>query len=166
MFNVGDLVIYSAHGICRIDDICEKTYSGVTKTYYVMHPIEDNQLIINYPTDNNQVVMKEMMDKNEAEEILETFKSPGIGWIERTQDRTKMYSSIIKTGNRKDIAGIVNTLLRKKSIADSNGKKFGDADRRLLLSIQNILFKELAFSLNTTYEAIDRKVIRSLKQSS
>ena len=25
MYNVGDLVVYSSHGICRVDDICEKT---------------------------------------------------------------------------------------------------------------------------------------------
>ena len=31
MYNIGDLMIYSAHGICRVDDICEKTISGITK---------------------------------------------------------------------------------------------------------------------------------------
>ncbi|MDQ6596090.1 CarD family transcriptional regulator [Bacillus salipaludis] len=42
MFNIGDLIIYSGHGICRVDDICEKTVSGITRTYYVLHPMENN----------------------------------------------------------------------------------------------------------------------------
>lgn len=33
IFTIGDLVIYSGHGICRIDDICDQTYSGIERTY-------------------------------------------------------------------------------------------------------------------------------------
>ena len=43
MFNIGDLIIYSALGICRIDNICEQTYNGTTRKYYVIQPIEDNK---------------------------------------------------------------------------------------------------------------------------
>lgn len=25
MFKKGDLILYSVHGICKVDDICEKT---------------------------------------------------------------------------------------------------------------------------------------------
>ena len=39
MFNIGDVVIYSAHGISKIDNICEKTFSNVTKTYYELLPL-------------------------------------------------------------------------------------------------------------------------------
>ena len=39
MFNIGDVVIYSAHGISKIDNICEKPFSNVTKTYYELHPL-------------------------------------------------------------------------------------------------------------------------------
>ncbi|MEC1526197.1 CarD family transcriptional regulator, partial [Neobacillus niacini] len=41
MYHIGDLVIYSAHGICKINDICNKTVSGITRSYYVLHPMEN-----------------------------------------------------------------------------------------------------------------------------
>lgn len=165
MFNVGDLVTYSAHGICRIDDICAMTYSGVTRTYYVMHPIEDNQLTIQCPTDNKQAVMLEMMNQDEAEEILNSFKLPGIGWVEKVSDRKRMYNDLIKSGNRKDIAKVLNTLMRRKSKVESNGKKLGEADRRILSFVQSTLFKELAFSLNSTFEKVERKVKNLIQQN-
>lgn len=46
MFNIGDVVIYSAHGISKIDNICEKTFSNVTKTYYELHPLKQANLMI------------------------------------------------------------------------------------------------------------------------
>jgi len=157
MFNVGDLIIYSAQGICRIDDICAKTYWGITKDYYVLHPIENCKLTISIPVDN-KVIMLGLIDKNEAEEIIESFKLPGINWIELCSERAQVYLEIVRKGNRKEISKIVNTLIRKKHRADISGKKFYQQDSKLLVFIQNILFKELAMSLNTTFEAIHERI--------
>lgn len=165
MFKEGDLVIYSTHGICKIVDICTKTYSGITRTYYVLHPIEDSNLTIQCPTDNKQNVMQEMMNEGEAEEILESFKNPEINWIEKPNDRKRYFADMIKTGNREIIAKIVNTLLRKKWKVENNGKKLAEADNRVLCSIQNILFKELAYSLNTSFETINKKVNKLINQN-
>jgi CarD family transcriptional regulator len=163
MFNVGDLIIYSSLGICRIDNICEKTYNGKTRNYYVIQPIEDNNLTIHNPVDNDQVVMLGIINRSDAEEILESFKSSGIRWIEKGHDRAKVYSDIVKTGNRKEISKIVNTLMRKKYEDQRMGKKLSDLDRRLLSSIQHILFKELAIALDTTFEEIVEKISRSIE---
>lgn len=158
MFNVGDLIIYSAQGICHIDDICEKTYEGVTRNYYILHPLNNCKLKISIPVDNDKVTMLELIDKNKAEEILESFKLPGISWIELNSQRNQIYSEIVKQVNRMEISKIVNTLLRKKHKADVDGKKFGVRDNKLLTLVQNILFTELAMSLNTTYEVISEKI--------
>lgn len=159
MFNIGDLVIYSGHGICKVDDICDKSIAGVTKKYYVLHPLENNQqLTISTPVDNEKTVIQKLMNKVEAEEILESFKQDGIEWIEKPQERGRTYSNIVNTGNRMDIAKITNTLLKKKQEVEKDGRKFYEHDSKLLLSIQNILFKELSLALDTTTEKISKKV--------
>ena len=163
MFNVGDLIIYSAHGICHIDEICEKTYSGVTKTYYVLHPIEDTKLTINTPIDTDKVVMLELIHKDEAEEILESFKGLGIRWEENNTQRPKIYFDIAKNGNRKEISDIINTLMRKKQEAEKDGKKLTHQDGKLLTFLQNTLFNELAIALNTSFEEIVLRVNRVIK---
>jgi CarD family transcriptional regulator len=159
MFNVGDLIIYSGHGICKVDDICEKSYAGITKNYYVLHPLENSQqLTISTPVDTESVVMVGLINKDEAEEILYSFQAPGINWIEKPNFRFQVYNDIIKTGNRKEIAKVVNTLIQKKHDLQTNGKKLYEQDNKLLIKIQNILFKELAISLNTSYEEISAKI--------
>lgn len=49
-------------------------------------------------------------------------------------------------------------MIRRKNELEMNGKKFGEQDKRLLFAIQNILFNELAISLNTTYDAVLNEV--------
>jgi CarD family transcriptional regulator len=165
MYNIGDLIIYSAHGICKIDDICEKTISGNTTLYYVMHPIDNSkQLSISIPVNNDKVIMLDLLQKEEAHEILESFQEPGILWNDKPNLRYSLYNNIVNTGDRKEIAKVVNTLLRKQNEAELHGKKLYEQDRKLLETAQNILFKEMAISLNTTWEDINERVLIHLKK--
>lgn len=164
MFKKGDLIMYSVHGICKIDDICEKTISYVRKNYYILHPISDNKLSISIPVDNDKVTMLELLNKEEAEEVLESFKRPGAEWIESDRERGLVYGEIMKSGNRKEIIKVVNTLMKEKINIEKEGKKFHEKDKKLLTDIQTNLFSELAFSLNTTLDEIAKKVNNYIKK--
>jgi CarD family transcriptional regulator len=165
MFNVGDLIIYSGQGICRIDDISEKTYFGETKNYYTLHPIEGNKLEISIPVDNDKVVMLDLINRDEAEEIIKSFSLPGVDWIEINSHRAQIYSDMIKKGHRKEIATIINTLMRHKYRVESKGRKFYEQDSRLLTNAQSTLFAELAMSLNTSFEEINERIIALIAAS-
>ena len=158
MFTIGDTIIYSVHGLCQIDDICEKTYSDVTRNYYVLHPLSQANLTISVPVDNDKVIMLKTMNREQAEEILQSFNKPGIPWVEDVKKRKLQYNNIVKTGDRREIAKIANSLMRKSFEYSLDKKRMYDQDRRLLSTIQDLLFKELANSLDTSFEDISAQV--------
>lgn len=159
MFNIGDLIIYSSHGICCIDDICERAFHGAQKKFYVLHPIGNEKLTISIPVDSKSVKMLELLHKDQAEEILDSFRHPGKSWIEITNERNQIFGDTVKTGNRKEISKVVNTLMRRKQMIELSGKKLNDKDKQLLNHVQGVLFMELAISLETTYEEIFDKAL-------
>lgn len=75
MFKVGDLIIYSGQGICRIDDICKQRFLGEAKDYYVLHPIASPSLKTSTPVDNDKVLMLELINMDEALEIIEASRN-------------------------------------------------------------------------------------------
>ncbi|MFB6467852.1 CarD family transcriptional regulator [Cytobacillus sp. Hz8] len=165
MFSIGDLIIYSSHGICQIDDICEKSVSGVTRTYYVLHPLENiHDLTISTPVNNDKVKMLELIHKEDALKILESFKNPGVKWNDNANFRHNTYSDIIRKGNRMEISKVVNTLMRKKIEAEIHDKKLYEQDRKLLDTTQRILFKEISIALNKTYSEIQDQVMQLLQE--
>lgn len=154
MFNVGDLIVYSGHGVCKVDGISEKTMSDVTKHYYDLHPLNGSALKISVPVDNKSILMLNLIDKEEAEELINQFRYEGIEWIEKHTERQQVYSKIVNTGDRKGISKVANTLIRKKQDLELINKKLINQDQNLLNTIQSILFIEMAITLKTTYEDI------------
>ena len=163
MFKVGDLIIYSMHGVCCIDDICERTFGNVKKNYYVLHPIEDDRLTINVPVDSDKLAMVNIITKEEAEEVLEAFKEPGVDWIDVDNTRNNVYSGIVKKGNRKEIIGVCSTLLKVKNKVGDKEKKLTAKDKELLDNIQRILYEELSIVLDTTYNDINKRLNAMIK---
>jgi len=158
MFKVGDLIIYSTHGVCKIDDICERSYRDVTREYYVLHPLDEPELSISVPVDNEQVVMLDIMGEDEARSIIQSFEEPGIEWIDDAKQRNKKYNSLIKSGEREKIIQIANTLMRKQKETTLNKERMYDQDQKMLEHIQKIMFQELAASLNTTVDTIVERI--------
>ncbi|MGK7379618.1 CarD family transcriptional regulator [Planococcus sp. 1R117A] len=166
MFNIGDLIIYSVHGICRIDDINEKTVSGITKQYYELHPLENSQRVtISTPVDNDKVVMLEMLHKDEAMQLIETFKEPEMEWNDNSNQRLAFFTDLLNTGDRKEIARAVNTLMRKKIEAKKENRNLYERDHKYLNTAQSILFQELAISLNTTFEEINAMATKLIHEN-
>ena len=79
--------------------------------------------------------------------------------------RLNLFKNIINTGDRKEIAKVVNTLWRKKLELEQNDKKLYEQDQKLLNAVQKILFKELSISLDKSAEEIEELVKEMIKAS-
>lgn len=53
------------------------------------------------------------MDLGETKEILQSFKQPGVDWIKGDRDRSMGFKSLVNTGDRREIAKVANTLMRR-----------------------------------------------------
>ncbi|HLQ94898.1 MAG TPA: CarD family transcriptional regulator [Pseudogracilibacillus sp.] len=157
MFNIGDLVVYSTHGVCQIDDIYEQTIIGKTREYYKLHPVENDQhLTINAPVHGTGISIMELMDKQEAKDVLQVFSHPT---KEDVNIQPATYTKLVDDGDRKEIASIINTLLRKQAEAEEDNKKLNGRDRDLLRTARSALFTELSISLDTSVEKINNKIL-------
>ncbi len=162
MYNIGDIVIYSTHGLCSIKDISEQTFSDTKRSYYVLQPLNDLNLTIRTPIDNAKKNLRDIIKKEDALEILHSFTTPGYEWIEQSTHRMKLHTEIIKTGDRQKQALLLNTLLRKRIDYEALEKKFPHQEEKLLQSLQELIFSEFSLALNKSSEEIYKHVLSQL----
>lgn len=160
MFNVGEIISYRATGVCRVEDIREESFTGETKTYYILKPVTKNSATIYVPLDNATLCerMGALLTKAEARAILKQAHGDAGTWIEDVKTRQTVFHETISGGDRLKIAAVVCALARHRREVAEAGRKFYASDERLLAAAENAIVGELSYVL----ECDEQEILDSL----
>lgn len=150
-FAVGDLAVYPAHGVGKIEAIESRVVNGETHDFYIMKIIE-NGMVIMIPTWNVvSVGLREVISEKEIPKIIEVMKTRQESTIDNQtwNRRYREYMDKIKTGSLYEVAEVFRDLSILRLTKDLS---FGE--RKLYDTAQGLLVKELSTARNTEEEAI------------
>lgn len=155
MFKVGELAVYPAHGVGRIEAIESKEVSGDKQSFYIMR-ILDNDMIIMIPTCNTESVgLRGIIDRKEVSKIYAILKEKEItietqNWNRRYRE----YTEKIKTGSVFEIAMVLRDLYLLKKV-----KELSFGERKLLDTAQGLLVKEISVAKDETESKIETEIL-------
>ena len=150
-FVAGDLAVYPAHGVGRIEAIESKTVNGEEHDFYIMKVLESSMVIM-IPTCNvASVGLREVIDKEEISKVYDIMKEKqeGIGENQTWNRRYREYMDKIKTGSLFEVAEVFRDLSLLKINKDLS---FGE--RKLYDTAQLLLVKELSTAKDTDEQTI------------
>jgi len=156
-FQVGDLAVYPAHGVGKIQAIETRVINGEEHDFYIMKVLENNMLIM-IPTNNVESVgLRDIIEKKEIAKIYKVIKTKkeSLNDNQTWNRRYREYMDKIKTGSLYDVAEVFRDLSLLKLTKDLS---FGE--RKLFDTAQTLLVKELS-----TAKKIDEKKIISELES-
>lgn len=150
MFEIGDLAVYPAHGVGRIEAIETREISGDKQDFYIMKILENNMIIM-IPVDNVESVgLRDIIDVGEVSKVYEIMKKRDIPADNQTWNRRyREYMEKIKTGSVFEVAEVLRDLYLLKVEKDLS---FGE--RKMLDTAQGLLLKELSIAKKTDEGAI------------
>ena len=140
MFQVGQLAVYPAHGVGRIESVQEREVSGTPAQFYIMRLI-DTDMIIMIPTTNaRNIGLRDVIDNQAVGEIYEILRSRPARLNNQTWNRRyRDYMDKIKTGSPFRVSEVLRDLTLLKTEKDLS---FGE--RKMLDTAKNLLIKELS----------------------
>ena len=150
-FKVGDLAVYPAHGVGRINSIESKIVNGEEHDFYMMKILE-NEMTIMIPTWNvEQVGLRDVIDEKDIFKIYDVMKKreESSGDTQTWNRRYREYMEKIKTGSLYDVAEVYRDLSLLKLTKDLS---FGE--RKLYDTAQTLLVMELSTARNTDEQTI------------
>lgn len=150
-FQVGDLAVYPAHGVGKIQAIESRVVNGEKHDFYIMKVLE-NGMVIMIPISNVESVgLRDIIDKKEIPKVYEIMKSrkDGLPDNQTWNRRYREYMDKIKTGSLYDVAEVFRDLFLLKLTKDLS---FGE--RKLYDTAQVLLVRELSTAKNTDEDTI------------
>lgn len=143
-FQAGDLAVYPAHGVGRIESVESRLINGTQHDFYIMK-ILDNAMVIMIPTINvKSVGLRTVINENEVPGIYKVLreKKDDIHDNQTWNRRYKEYMDKIKSGSLFDVAEVFRDLYCLKLTKDLS---FGE--RKLLDTSKNLLLREICTAL-------------------
>nr|HID59516.1 CarD family transcriptional regulator [Desulfobacterales bacterium] len=150
MFREGDLAVYPAHGVGRIEAIETREFDGKKQDFYIMKILESNMIIM-IPTDNVESVgLRDIIDIKDVPKVYEIMKKRDVPVDNQTWNRRyREYMEKIKTGSVYEVAEVLRDIYLLKMDKDLS---FGE--RKMLDTAQSLLVKELSIARNTDENTI------------
>ena len=154
-FHVGDLAVYPAHGVGRIEAIESRVINGETHDFYIMKVLE-NGMVIMIPTDNVQSVgLRDVISKKDVPKVFAVMgkKEAPPTETQTWNRRYREYMDKIKTGSLYDVAEVFRDLSLLKLTKDLS---FGE--RKLYDTAQVLLVKELSTARNADEKTVASEI--------
>lgn len=150
-FRIGDLAVYPAHGVGKIEAIESRVINGEKHDFYMMKVLENNMLIMIPIRNVDSVGLRDIIDKKEIPKVYEVMKAKKetLNDNQTWNRRYREYMDKIKTGSLYDVAEVYRDLSLLKLTKDLS---FGE--RKLFDTAQVLLVKELSTARKTDEETI------------
>ena len=155
MFSVGDLAVYPAHGVGRIEALENKDISGLKQSFYIMRILE-NDMIIMIPTQNvDNVGLREVIHRDEVAEIYRILKKKDVSLDTQNWNRRyREYMEKIKTGSVFEVAAVLRDLSLLKL-----DKELSFGERKMLDMARNLLVKEISVAKNVSESKVEKEIM-------
>ena len=165
VFQINDTVMYGNAGVCRIVDIRPESFTGETRTYYVLKPVSSAASTIYCPVDNQKIKMRRLLSEEEIYQLIRTMPDTRTAWIEDEQERRETFGEIVKHGSHRELVQLIKTLYYKREERLAAGKKFHLCDERIMHEAEQILYGEFAHVLHLRPEEVLPFITGQLEQA-
>ena len=154
MFQIGDQVVYGAHGVCCVVDTEERIVDRKRLSYLALEPVRQDGSRYLVPTHNASAMgkLRKILAPEELESLISSEQVREDGWIRDENVRKQTYRELIGSGDRASLMKMVHTLYRHRAAQTAAGKKIHQCDDNFLRDAEKLLASEAAIVMNMEYD--------------
>jgi CarD family transcriptional regulator len=159
MFKIGDLAVYPAHGVGKIESIETRNVAGKKQDFYIVR-ILDNDMKIMIPIPNASAVgLRELIESTDIPKVYDILKTREVSINGGTWNRRyRGYMEKIKTGSIYELAEVLRDLTVLKG-----DKELSFGERKMLDTARGLLLKELSIVCELSENQLDDEIREILK---
>ena len=167
MYQVGTLIIYGGEGVCQVEAVGPLRMSGAQKDklYYTLSPLYREGKV--YVPVDTTVFMRPVLTREEAEELIRTIPDIQAATCTERNPRVlgEFYQELIRSHDCVSMVQLIKAAYRKCEARRAQGAKPGQVDERYMKRAEELLYGELAVSLEIPREEVVTYISQVAKQS-
>ena len=155
MYQKGDYISYSGHGVCKISDIRAMDFGSGKQDYYIIEPIAAGSATIYLPRDNPKALsrIRPVLTKEEIDAIIFSVREEQIPWPNDRKVRIAQFQQILSRRDTRELLMLASCLHKRKT---ERGLPAGELE--MLRKAEGMIEQEFSFALNIQREDIGQYI--------
>ena len=149
MYQIGEYVVKSNTGICRVGDILSMAgfSRGKERLYYLLIPCADEKAKIYVPIDQQPATLRKVLDRDQAWAAIHRIPQIAPVRIENEKQREERYKEALRSSDPEQWVSIIKTMYLRKQKRSAQGKKSTAMDDHYFKLAEEYLYSELALAI-------------------
>ena len=166
MYEVGDYVINSGNGICRIEDRMHLDMEGIDENqwFFLVVPVEEQATRLYIPVEKIADKTRMVMDEVEAWNLMDGVVQIDELEIPNDRMREQIYKQAVLSNDPTQLIRVIKTIFVRKQQREAEGKKNTVIDERYFKLAENNLYDELAFAIGREKEEIPELIAERINR--
>lgn len=163
MYQKGDYINYSGHGICQVKDIRSmdfRTGAGA-RNYYILSPVNQEGTVFYLPEEGADARSRRLLTREEIEGILSGICDAQMPWIPDRKQRTEEFHKILSRRDTGELLLLAACLHRQQL-----EKALSTADRETLRRVEGMIEQEFSLVLGLQASEIGGYILGRLEEGS
>lgn len=156
MLRIGELIVYGAEGVCKVDSVQKLSFLGLEeKEYYILVPQSNQTDKLYLPLDNANLIQRvsKLLTYSEIIDMIES-NDEIIEWVEDSKQRNKQYKEILSSYDRRKIFALAKQLYLIKTQKIDSCKSFTSWMDDIMKKTAQILFSEFSYVVELTQDEL------------
>lgn len=167
MYQPGDMVVYGAAGVCRVEKVARPNLTGTdrNKEYYVLSPLHQDGIIYT-PVDSGKIPMRPVISAAEAEALIDLIPSIKADACRASslQALAQHYQAAMRSSDCRDLVEVVKSIYAKRIQVESRKRRLGTIDERYMKQAERLLYGELSIALGIPFEDVQSYIARRVDE--
>ncbi len=151
---VGDMVVYPAQGVAKVEGLEEKVIMDQPMRFFVLRVLDSDKKIMVPENKVGSVDIRHVISEDEVDEVFDILRERSVSFDHGTWNRRyRAYLEKIKTGSIFEIAEVLRDL---NLIKLEKNLSFGE--RKMLDTARRLLVQELSIAMNDSEEQVEQEL--------
>lgn len=160
LFTIGDVIVYGAQGVCKIDSTQIKQIGKDSAEYFVLKPIFSENTSLFVPVENKTLTarMQPLLTADEARNIINSASKAELIEAKDENQKREEYKNILSSNNRQRLVSLIKTINFEKETRRRSGKRLNINDEQTLKKAELLLYNELALVLGVEPQQVQSEM--------
>ena len=167
MPEVGSMVLYGVHGVCKILNIEQRIVDRKPVEYLVLEPVNQPGAKFYIPRHNQAALSKlhPILTINEINSILTADRIMRKYWVDDESRRKQYYRDLLASGDRASLLCMVHNLHLHRKAQEEAGRKLHMCDETFLQDAQKLLRSEFSIILGIPENQVDAYIVNKVLEN-